>query len=204
MFISAQGNYQLDGVLRTVIELSDRIVVSMEKSDFTNPDDAPPWCVDLLAYWESRTKSFYQIFSQTSFTTLEYAQLDCCFSGRLTINANNQLVEGQRGFFGDICENEGLVSDMSEALGLNRGVFYGNRGYQGWYDTYSQNILGHETSFQKWTQDMWWRLGAGDTVGEALMITFDRQPVSSDPNSPVNTFRFKGQGEIDNISLVGN
>ncbi len=48
---------------------------------------------------------------------------------------------------------------------------------------------------------MWQRLGAGDTVGEALGIAMQRQTDWTDPNAPVNTFRFKGNGDIVNIKL---
>ena len=98
---------------------------------------------------------------------------------------------------------------MSEALGMNRGVLYGNRAYQGWYDKcYARWIpipsWPFSTYYELWTRDMWWRLGAGDTVGQALIITMNQQPWYSDPNVPMNAFRFKGQGDIPNIQLVGN
>ncbi len=51
---------------------------------------------------------------------------------------------------------------------------------------------------------MWDRLGAGDNVGDALMFTMCRQTNWGDPNGPVDNFRFKGQGEINTITLVGN
>jgi hypothetical protein len=91
---------------------------------------------------------------------------------------------------------------MSLALGMDEPLY--SHFYQGWYDVYKQNTPYNETSFQKWTRDMWWRLGAGDTVGFALVITIGDQPGSSDPNAAVNSFRFKGQGNIDQIQLVGN
>jgi hypothetical protein len=117
---------------------------------------------------------------------------------------DNQLVEGQPGFFGDIYGDEGLVSDLSLALGMNRGVFYGNRGYQGWYDVYKQSDPFHETSFQKWTRDMWWRLGEGDNIEEAITYATSQQTEFEDPCAPVNTFRLKGRGFYSDIILGGD
>ncbi len=120
----------------------------------------------------------------------------------MTINTNNQLVEGQPGPFDELPPDEGLVSDISLALGLHKDIF-ANRGYQGWWGQPWTNFL-WQNKWSKFSQDEWRRLGAGDSVGEALMIAIGGQPGSSDPNAPINSFRFKGQGEIDNIRLVGN
>ncbi len=194
MYILAHGDYVVGYALRTAVQLSDGWAVSMK---LTDPDGAPSWCEFLGSYWEERAKSF----ATMGFTTLEFVYSDACYGGRLVVK-ENRLTIGQPGFFGNLPPDEGLVSDMSLALGLHTDIF-ANRGYEGWYD-YGEFRIWPETNCQKWAKDMWWRLGAGDTIGEALMVAISEQPGSSDPNAPINSFRFRGQGEIDNISLVGN
>lgn len=202
MYIDAHGNYRLNGVLRTVVYLSSGPAVSMKKSELL-PSEVPPWCVSLTKpggrFWEEMADSFYFM----GFTSLEYVQFDTCWSGRLTINSDNQLVEGQPGQFDELPPEEGLLSDLSLALGMHESIFE-TRAYQGWYDEFKSRVWPLKSKYQQWTQDMWERLSAGDTVGEALTIAIGRQSGSSDPNTPVNTFRFKGQGDIPNIQLVGN
>ncbi len=128
---------------------------------------------------------------------------DTCYSGRLTINADNQLVEGQRGRFDELPPEEGLVSDMSEALGMNMGVLFGNRGYQGWYGKSTSGIF--YTAYQRWTQSEWDALGEGDNLERALEYAINHQWWGfEDPCAPVNNFRFKGQGIFTDIILTGN
>ncbi len=204
MYFFAHGNYQLNGVLRTLVYLSSGPTVSMKKSELLlYGEPVPLWCVS-LGFWEDEylTKSFYSM----GFTNLEFAYFDTCYSGRLTINEYDQLIEGQRGRYDEIYLEEGPISDMSLALGLHKDIF-ANRGYQGWYDKNISRMWPwwpFATDFQNWTKDMWWRLGAGDTVGEAMTIAIGGQSSSSDPNATINCFRFKGNGEIDNIQLVDN
>jgi hypothetical protein len=118
--------------------------------------------------------------------------------GRLIINEHNQLVEGKRGRI-SLPFYENLRSDMSWALGIHE-YYFDNRAYQGWYDTI-ETALWPLTDYQKWTRDMWERLGAGDTITQALFITAGRQTNWTDPNAPVNSYRLKGQADFLNIKL---
>jgi hypothetical protein len=201
MYICAHGNYRLRGskVLRTVVSLYDWPAVSVIRSEFP-PSEVPSWCEYLEPQWENTVNTFYSM----GFANLEFAYFECCYSGRLTINADNQLVEGQRGRFDTLPPEEMLISDMSVALGMHP-EFFETRAYQGWYDKSKSKLIpipcwpfSHD--YEKWTRDMWQRLGAGDTVGEAMGFAMSRQ-TNNDPNAPLNTFRFKGNGDIVNIRL---
>jgi hypothetical protein len=194
IYIDGHGGCIINGILRTWVQLSDGPVVSVKKSDFTNPSDIPSWCKD-LGSWESskRTTSFYSM----SFASLEYVQFDTCKSGRLIINDNNQLVEGQPGRISQPCAEE-LISDMSWALGMHT-EFVENRAYLGWYGVFVSLEPPMESDYQKWTRDLWERLGAGDTLGEALFKIDGGN--WSDPNAPINNYRLRGQWGILNVKL---
>ncbi len=115
------------------------------------------------------------------------------------------IVEGQRGRFDELPPEEGLVSDMSEALGMNQGALYGNRGYQGWYYVAESNHRSEPESWpQKWTRNVWERLGEGDNIKEAIEYAISQQTNLEDPNAPVNNYRLKGRGYYPDIILGGD
>jgi hypothetical protein len=132
------------------------------------------------------------------FHTLKFAHFNCCYTGRLKINASNQLVIGQPGQGGvfDLPH-----SDMSYALGMantNRDC-----AFQGWYDEAWFGI-GGLSPFSKWTLDEWSNLALGPPVGNldtAIQYAISRQTSFMDPNAPVNTYRLKGHGFLSGISL---
>jgi len=194
MYILAHGKYQLvkNGVLRTCVKLSDGIAVSMKKSDFIDPNSAPSWCQKLEGNLEKTTKSFLSM----GFDTLEFVYSDACYSGRLKINASNQLVEGQPGQIGIF---DGPHSDISLALGM--GETSVSRAYQGWYDKSWFSLLG--TEYQRWTQLEWEELGDGESLYWALMHVIGEQ-TEFGPDAPVNNYRLKGQGSFFDIELSGN
>ena len=199
MFIDAHGHYRLQKilddtwVLRTVIQLYDGPVVSMKRSDFTDPNKVPSWCQD-LEIWEDHTKSFYSM----GFTTLEFVYSNACWGGHLKINANNQLVEGQPGQIGIF---DGPHSDMSLALGM--GETSKSRVYQGWFGEVWTNFL-WQNDYSQFSQDIWKTLGQGDNLVQAITYAISQQTEFDDPNAPVNTYRLKGQGFLTDIRLSGN
>jgi hypothetical protein len=81
LYINAHGGYLLDeddpSTLRTYVFLGDDPVISIKRSDYSNPDAAPPWCKNLGL--EGAVNSF----AMMGFTSLEFAYFDCCYSGRL-------------------------------------------------------------------------------------------------------------------------
>jgi len=197
IYFLGHGNYRYNengGVLRTRVKLVDGISVSVKESDFDLGGVPPSWCQPLEPRLENSTVLSW---AAMGFQSLELAYFDCCYSGRLKINANNQLVEGQPGQIGVF---DGPHSDMSYALGLastNRDCVY-----HGWYDvaTVSYQI----TNFNKWTQDVWNKLSIGVVGGDiytALQYAISRQTSFVDPKAPVNTYRLKGHGMISEVGL---
>lgn len=131
------------------------------------------------------------------FTGLEFAYFDCCYSGHLKINANNQLVEGQSGQIGIF---DGPHSDISLALGM--GETSVSRAYQGWYGEVPTRLQLPllETEYQKWTRLEWDELGDGEYLYWALMHVIGEQ-TEFGPDAPVNNYRLKGQGSLFDIQL---
>jgi hypothetical protein len=207
LYIRAHGHYKADNdkdsiVLRTHVVLNGDVVYSVKKSDFP-PGQAPSWCESLGRFrddpnYPDLTKTFYSM----GFTNMnvKFAYFDCCLSGRLKINANNELIEGQSGPVGlfDLPQ-----SDMSFALGMDEPSC--SHLYQCWYDKSKVKFRRKdpETWYQKWSRNEWEKLGEGDNIEEAVIYAIGQQTNLEDPNAPVNTFRFKGQW-IDTIRLVGN
>jgi hypothetical protein len=192
IYILAHGNYQLGGVLRTNLDLHNGVAVSIKLSDFDNPNDAPYWCKS-LGFWETRTTSFYSM----EFTSLKFAYFDCCWSGHLRINSNDELIEGQPGQIGlfDLPH-----SDMSWALNM---YSWDTQIYQGWYQTIPiwEPFFKPETGYLRWTRDEWERLGEGDSLYDALTYVILHQTELEDPNAPVNNYRIKGHGNIWELFL---
>jgi len=197
IYVLAHGGYGRDsdgenyfgGELRTWVGLSDGMVVSIKESDFTNPNDVPPWCGNLGWYWEDpnspkRAKSFYSM----GFNTLEFVYLDSCYGGRLMINDDGELVEGQPGQLGQVYDEP--VSDMSLALGMHEPTR--DRFYFGWYDESTFSVW--TTDYQDWTEDIWERLGDEDNLQLAITYAINQQTNLSDPNNPANAYRLKGNG----------
>lgn len=123
---------------------------------------------------------------------------DCCYSGRLKINASNQLVIGQPGYIGLF---DGPHSDMSLALRMDDTSR--SRVYQGWYDKVWTNFL-WQNEFSAFSQDEWYILGQGENLAQAITYAISQQTEFDDPNAPVNTYRLKGQGFFTDIRLSGN
>jgi hypothetical protein len=197
LYVLSHGGYQYDkngGVLRTRIELVDGVAVSVKRNDFP-PYQWPSWCEELELKLE-----YSPVFSWAAmgFHSLEFAYFNCCYAGRLKINANNQLVIGQQGQIGVF---DGPHSDMSYALGMantNRDC-----AFQGWYDK-AWFALNGASPFSKWTLDEWSELSEGVVGGDlytAIQYAISRQTSFLDPNAPVNTYRLKGQGLLNAIGL---
>jgi hypothetical protein len=194
VYLDGDGNYRLveGGTLRTVVWLYDGPVVSMKQTDFLDPCNAPSWCVRLEGNLENTTRSFLGM----GFDSLEFAQFDTCYGGHLKIDAHNDLIKGQPGQIGLF---DGPHSDMSIALGM--GETSRTRIYQAWYDLYTSQKWPSETDYQKWTQDEWEYLGDGESLYWSIMHAIDGQTEFDDPNAPVNTYRFKGQGFLTELVL---
>ncbi|MBN2019508.1 MAG: hypothetical protein JW749_04715 [Sedimentisphaerales bacterium] len=189
------GNFYTDKdtplPLRTNVFLYDGQVVSIKRSDYCDPNYAPPWCEDLSGRDEETLKSF----ATMGFDSLEFAYFDVCYSGRLKINADDELVEGQAGQQGlwDIPH-----SDMSFALRMADSSR--NHFYQGWYNEAKVKPFPQETDFQMWTQWEWAQLGAGENLYDALAYTIWRQERFG-PEDPINNFRLKGMGDLMSVYL---
>jgi hypothetical protein len=198
MYVLAHGGYKLGDVLRTFVVLSDGRAVSVKKSDFTSPYDVPAWCKDMNS-WETKVNSFVKMGLKSE--KIKFAYFDSCESGRLVVNEHNQLIEGKRMQIGFPATEE-LYSDMSWALGIHESIFE-SHAYEGWYEKVpvGNPPTKPETDYQQWTRDMWERLGAGDTLAQALFFTAGRQTNWTDPNAPVNTYRMKAQWDFLNIKL---
>jgi hypothetical protein len=139
-----------------------------------------------LLIWEKRAKSFYQM----GFTSLEFVHFDCCCSGRLTINSYNQLVEG-----GEIGQAfDGPHSDMSWALRMHNPLK--SQAYLGWWGPVPEGNPPPvpEDAYQKWTRNMWKKLGEGDDFYQALLYAISQQ-TDFTPKAPANNFRLKGEEE---------
>lgn len=124
-------------------------------------------------------------------------EFDTCFSGRLKINAMGQLVVGQPGQIGLF---DGPHSDMSIALGM--ADISESRVYHGWYNEFSSGRI-TESASQKWTRILWERLGECDDLNDALVYTINQQ-TDFGPDAPVNNYRLKGQGFLDDVWLYSN
>ena len=131
------------------------------------------------------------------FSYLEFAYFDFCYYGRLKINASNQLVQGQPG-------QQGLFdiphSDMSFALGMagsGRSNFY-----QGWWSKATVRwfpII--PTQYQFWSQWEWEYLGRpGENLYSALYSVIEQQTFFG-PLDPVNCYRIKGEGWMEDVCL---
>lgn len=129
------------------------------------------------------------------FNALEFVYFDSCYSGRLKINADNELVEGQSGQIGVF---DGPHSDMSLALGMGEPSI--SRFYQGWFDDVPIGLWLLENEYQRWTRLEWEELGDGEYLYWALMHVIEQQ-TDFGPYAPVNNYRLKGQGSIFEIRL---
>jgi hypothetical protein len=199
IYLMAHGHYlafDANGfsALRTHLEMPyepSGYIVSVKKSDFANPNDAPTWCEELEPDWEKVVNSFYSM----DFTDLEFAYFNVCFSGRLRINSNDELIIGQTEQYGlfDIPH-----SDMSWALNMPS---WETKIYQGWYDKAGINPpTMQETEYQKWTSLEWEKLGEGYNLYDVLTYVILQQ-TEFGPQDPVNNYRIKGQGWIWELFL---
>jgi hypothetical protein len=129
------------------------------------------------------------------FHYLEFAYFNCCYSGRLKINASNQLVIGQPGQSGvfDLPQ-----SDMSYALGMANTDR--DCAYQGWYDKANYDLF-ELTPFAKFTHDEWSRLAVGYDLYMAIQYAISQQTSFLDPNAPPNSYRLRGHGLLNAIYL---
>jgi hypothetical protein len=88
---------------------------------------------------------------------------------------------------------------MSWALRMNNSSK--DQAYLGWYgEPTSNEPNAPEHAYQKWTRNEWERLGEGDNILEALIYAIGQQ-TQAGPKDPMNNFRVKGQGFVDDIFL---
>jgi hypothetical protein len=106
------------------------------------------------------------------------------------INSSDQLVEGHPGQDGVVLDEP--ISDMSIALGMHEPSK--SRCYHGWYDRFKSKEPPEEHDYQKWTRNIWEKLGDEENLDEAIYYATSQQTNLWDPNAPVNTYRLKGQG----------
>ena len=195
IYLAAHGSYFFEiipgyYVPRTWVSLYDYDTVSMKKSDFVNPADAPPWCENLW-YWENQTRSFLKM----RFNTLEFVYFNTCYGARLKI-LDNTLTVGERG---EVYDFDAPQSDMSLALGISESSR--TRFYQSWYDKSSVNpFLLWDENYQQWNRDEWQFLGEGENLYWAIFYTIQRQ-THFGPLDPANNYTLRGQGSLMDIVL---
>ena len=187
VYLMAHGDYTFEKVYpdiyRTWTMLYDGPVLSCKQSDFVT---APGWCKPLPDKIESRNT-----WASMGFDKLEFFYNASCHGGLLTIDAAGQLVlgdPGQRGLFLD----EEHLSDMTCALNLQDTSKA--RCYHGWFD---RGQAGVGSPHSNWGGILWWWLGEGNTLGDALNVAIQERL----DNTALNNFRLKGQGLITNIRL---
>ena len=118
------------------------------------------------------------------------------------LTSYDELVEGLPGELGVVLDNP--ISDMSIALGMRQPSK--SRCYHGWYDI---RPVGNppplpENDYQKWTRNVWEKLGDKDNLDEAIDYAISQQTNLWDPKAPVNAYRLKGTGLIWDILLRNN
>jgi hypothetical protein len=187
-----KSNERSDKCAQTVkTYLSDGICVSVRRSDFI-PYTWPTWCQQLEPALENCP---IPSWAAMGFDSLVFAEFNACYSGRLKINASDQLVIGQSGQVGVF---DGPHCDMSFALGM--ASTSRDCAYQGWYDKSKVSLT--PTDFQKFTRDEWYTFSqAGENLFTAVQYATGRQTSFFDPNAPVNTYRLRGNGSQMAIEL---
>lgn len=195
LYLSGDGHYHIEDVLRTVVELEDGPCFSVKLSDYANPESAPSWIKKLPGNYEKTGKSFAMLGFQ-EILSLKFAYFDCCHSGKLKINDSGNLVEGQPGFNGLL---DAPYSDISWALGIC-GT-YESQYFQGWYDECPARLIPPST-FGEFTIDEFSEFDNGDNLFEALNYAIDESNI--DPRTlenPMEHFRLKGIGYMTDIKI---
>jgi hypothetical protein len=131
-----------------------------------------------------------------NFHSVKFAYFDTCYSGRLIINSYGQLVEGRPGEIGQAFD--GPHSDMSWALRMHNPLK--SQAYLGWWGKAISDPPPWETAYQKWTRNEWGKLGDGDDLLMAINCAISQQ-TEAGPKDPINNFRLKGHGLIQDIKL---
>jgi hypothetical protein len=198
LYIDSHGNSAvqdgMNGVLRTLIALSDVDCVSAKASDFVGTP--PTWCKDPLP---GRKEQTLKSFVTMGFTDLRFFYNDSCLGAHLTIDPGTGLLmwggSGQQSLF-DFVHN-----DMSVACGLTNTSQ--SRFYQGWFCESWSRIYPFETSFQQFSRNEWEALGEGEELYWALSEAIYQQDHFG-PDDPVQNYRIKGQGDMQNFRIRSN
>jgi hypothetical protein len=145
--------------------------------------------------YERTGKTFATLgFQQT--LSLKFAYFDCCYSGRLKINGNSNLIEGQSGFNGIL---DAPYSDVSWSLGICGA--YKSQFFQGWYDECTARLLPPST-FGEFTIDEFTEFDNGGNLLNALNYAIEESNI--DPRTlenPMEHFRLKGVGYMTDIKI---
>ncbi len=191
IYILAHGDYKVkngeEDVFRTCIKLADGWTVSCKASEFETP---PAWCKLLPEPLESVVKTW----ASMSFDRLVFVYSDSCYGGRLKIDGNGNLAEGQSGQIGFF---DGPHSDLSLVLRLNDT--YESRAFHGWWDKGVFNPVA-ETTYEEWSKNIWRKMSEGRNLEEALNYAIEETGDFSDKTA-VNNYRLKGQGLLTDIRL---
>jgi len=198
LYYAGHGNYGVDpktgehyfgeDIYRTEIGLSNGKAVSAKYSNFP-AGSAPPWCEPLRGTLERTRYSVYNLGFPPE--QLKFVQFDCCFSGRLRLTSNNQLVESSPG-------QQGLLqipeSDMSWALRMTGGI--DGQFCQGWWK--EAGVMWGQTIYEIFSVSEWTKLKEGENLYQAVYDTFNNPNVHIDA---VKDFRMYGMGDITAVKI---
>jgi hypothetical protein len=191
-----------NSILRTGVVLYDGDVVSAKASDFLCTP--PAWCKDPLP---GRKEQILKSFITMGFTDLRFFYNDSCLGAHLTIDSGTGLLmwggSGEQSLF-DFVHN-----DMSVACGL--ADTSQSRFYRGWFNESESGFpwawwipgADEETAYQKFSRNEWEALGDGEELYWALSEAIWKQDHFG-PDDPVQNFRIKGQGDMQNFRIRSN
>ncbi len=179
--------------LRTIIALADGPIPSLTVSAFNDPNYAPPWCEPIGERLET-PRCIWTMTKDTKPNQLKIVYVDACYSGRLKITGDNQLIEGEDG-------SEGLAdfsySDMSGAF----RIVATDQVYIGWQkECYGEDIF--FLYYKSWLGYFADALGDAKTIEEAYMYCIEKVKNPLGSQSPGLNFRARGYtSDISSIRL---
>lgn len=199
IYFMGHGDYQLEldegTFYRTCNKLYDTLVLSCKHSEFPE-GQGPSWCKPLPEYVEK----YAPTWASMNFDRLRFFYAHSCYSGRLKIDRTGTLVERQSGRQG-LVYDAGGHSDISLALRLDDD--YESRYYHGYWNKGVLDLI-FQTSYQKWTKNIWSKLGDWQDLNDAVLYAIDQAVQDgniNDPNSVLSNYRLFGQGDITTIRL---
>jgi hypothetical protein len=181
IYYTGDGNYINGEVYRTRVEIDDG---------------------DLYSFKPSNVRGGFDL-SLMRFRNIKFAFFDCCYTGRLVYNANNELVEGVHD---QDTHFEIQRSDMSSALRM-----YGEEAhvFQGWWGKRPTGMLNYKAGpttknpYHYFCLYEWRKLGEeGASLRDALnyaVTEVQKLPVYSE--DVLYDFRLRGNGTLEEVTI---